>query len=218
MENNQEKTYIINGEEVDPYGEPTKTKKTNKAISILLAVALAGTLSVGVAMASNGVVRLLEPKDDIVITVTNPNENKDQYEVLLSDGTRILATKENIIDSISNQDNICVNGVYYSNTEDRLIHLEAQYTSKYVVEPVKNGDTYVAPVGYTLEGNKAVKYVTKKTYYLLTPEEYTNNLEEILSQNGEVKNYSAKLVESKPLSELYEMLGVEQPKTNKLTK
>lgn len=218
MEKSQEKTYIINGTKVDSYGEPVKTRKTNKAISILLALALAGTLSVGVTLTSNAIVSLLEPKEDIVITLTNPNENKNQYEILLSDGTRILATNENILDSISNQDNICVNGVYYSNTEDRLMYLEAQYTSKYMVEPVKNGDTYVAPVGYILESGKAVKYVTRKAYYILTPEEYINNLDEVLNKQTGLKNHSAKLVEAKPLSELYELLGVEQPKTNKLTK
>lgn len=210
-----EKTYLINGEEVDSYGNPTKTKKTSKAVSILLAIALAGSLSVGVTLASNGIVSLLTKEDTIIATVAKEDQ-KENYTITLSNGTNILSTKEDILNQISNQDNICVNGIYYSNNETRLIHIEASYETKYITELEK--ETLSAPSGYIKEGNKAVKYVIKKVNYILTPEEYATSLNEILNQNPGLKNYSGKLVEARPLSELYELLGVEQPKTNKLSR
>lgn len=280
---NKEKTYIINGQEVNEYGEEIKPKKTKKALSILVALGLTGILATGAYMSMEAVSRNIPTLDsEIIATVTNPEEKQDQYEILLSDGTRILATKDTIVESISGQDNICVNGVYYSDTAENLMHIEASYTSKYESEATQNTKyvapagyilignkcykqeyvidaekhqntqgntvysvpagyvlignkgvkqeayeeaieatkttTYTAPSGYILEGDKAVKYVTRKIHYILTLDEYNNNLQEILANNGEIKNYSGNLVETKPLSELYELLGVEQPKTNKLTK
>ncbi len=278
----QEKTYIINGQEVNAYGEEIKPKKSKKVISILAAVCLTSLLSTGTYLAIESIQTIVpEQEPNIVATFTNPQEKQEEYNILLSDGTKVIIQKENILEVISNQDIIRVNGIYYSTTETSIMHIEASYTNQDITDPIKvttyvapngyivignkcykedvvvdatskeeNGKTiytvpagyklvgnkgvkitspedeldaeekvmYQAPLGYTLENGKAVRNTIKTVDYLLTQEEYINNLNEILSSNGSVKSYRGNLVKTLPMSELYDLLGVEQPKTNKLTK
>ncbi len=283
----QEKTYIINGQEVNAYGEEIKQKKSKKVLSILAAVCLTGLLSTGAYLVIDSIPTAIPIKEpNIVATFTKLEESaieekQEEYNVLLSDGTRIIATKDNILEVISNQDVIRVNGIYYSTTESSIMHIETSYNNKDIKEPTKvttyvapsgyvligkkcykaetvidatskeeNGQIiytvpagyklvgnkgvkitssedeldaeekvmYHVPPGYTLENGKAVRNTIKTVDYLLTQEEYINDLDEILSSNGSVKSYRGNLVKTLPMSELYDLLGVEQPKINKLTK
>lgn len=163
-------------------------KKTNKAISLLLAIGLAGVLSSGTTQVLAAIPTI---NPTIIATVSIPKQNKDIFEITLSDGTNILSTKEDVIRHISNEDNILINGAYYSIKNNSLMHIEANYLYNNIARTIN---------------------------YLVTPEEYVLNYNEILNREPGLQSHKAKLVESKPLSELYEMLGVEQPKTNKLTK
>lgn len=85
--------------------------KTNKAISLLLAIGLAGVLSSGTTQVLAAIPTI---NTTIIATVSVPEQNKDIFEITLSDGTNILSSKEDVIRHISNEDNILINGTYYS--------------------------------------------------------------------------------------------------------
>lgn len=163
-------------------------KKTNKAISLLLAVGLAGVLSSGTIQALASI-HTINPT--IIATVSMSEQNKDNFEITLSDGTNILTTREDVSKYISNEDNICINENYYSTNNNSLMHIEANYL---------------------------YKNITRTIHYIVTPEEYVLNYMEILNKEPGLINHRAKLVEAKPISELYELLGVEQPNSNKVIK
>ena len=163
-------------------------KKTNKAISLLLAIGLAGVLSSGTTQVLAAIPTI---NPTIIATVSIPEQNKDIFEITLSDGTNILSTKEDVIRHISNEDNILINGTYYSTKNNSLMHIEANY----------------------LYNN-----ITRTINYIVTPEEYVLNYNEILNREPGLQSHKARLVEAKPLSELYELLGVNHPNPNKLIK
>ena len=58
-----------------------------------------------------------------------PKEEKE-YTILLCDGMVIKADKDYVSTAIYNQDNLCVDGVYYSDTEEQLVQVEASYNKK----------------------------------------------------------------------------------------
>ncbi len=157
-----------------------------KVISLLLAVCTAGVLSTGTTLALEAIPTLAKPK--IIATVTKPEPNPELFEILLSNGIRILTNKDDILNHISNQENICVNGTFYSKREQGLMYVVAEYNQ------------------------------SKKEHIILTTEQYINNLNEILNEKAGYERHSAKYVEAKPMAELYNLLDVEQPEINKLTK
>ena len=197
-----ERIYLVNGKETDEVGEEIKHKNrtgakiASKTVSILLSVSLAAVLAAGAIIPASIINNTQEKNTEIIATVT-PEEK--EYNILLCDGMVVKAVKDYVSTVIYNQDNLCVDGVYYSDTEDQLVLVEASYNKK-------------------VNKNGKIENIIIVKKYLLTPEEYANNLQEILSSNGEVKNYSAKIVLTKPLSDLYDLLGLEQPKADKLTK
>ena len=199
-----ERIYIVNGKETDEFGEEIKhknrtgAKMASKTVSILLSVSLAAVLAAGAIIPASIIINNTQEKNIETIATVTPKEEKE-YNILLCDGMVIKADKDYVSTVIYNQDNLCVDGVYYSDTEDQLVLVEASYNKK-------------------VNKNGKIENIIIVKKYLLTPEEYANNLQEILSSNGEVKNYSAKIVLTKPLSDLYDLLGLEQPKADKLTK
>lgn len=164
------------------------TKKPNKTISLLLAVGLAGILSSGTTQVLAAIPTI---NPTIIATASQPAPNKDIFEIILSDGTSILTTKKDVPSYISNQDNICINGTCYSTNNDSLMHIEANYL---------------------------YKNITRTIHYFVTPEEYILNYNEILNREPGLTNHKAKLVEAKPITELYELLGVDHPNSNKVLK
>ena len=157
-----------------------------KVISLLLAVCTAGILSTGTTLALETIPALAKPK--IIATVTKPEQNQELFEVLLSNGIRILTNKDDILNQIYNQDNICVNGIFYSKSERALMYVVAEYNQ------------------------------SEKEHIILTTYQYINNLNEILNEKVGYERHSAKYVEAKPMTELYNLLDIEQPEITKLTK
>ena len=149
------------------------TKKTNKTISLLLAVGLAGILSSGTTQVLAAIPTI---NPTIIATASQPEQNKDIFEITLSDGTSILTTKDEVPRYISSQDNICINGICYSTKNDGLMYIEANYLYKNIARTI---------------------------HYVVTPEEYVLNYNEILNREPGLTNHKAKLVEAKPITELY---------------
>lgn len=75
------------------------------------------------------------------------------------------------------------------------------------------------PNGYTMQNGVGTKTVQYKTEYILTEEEYQNKeYEQFLDEKGEYVSHTITIVEAKPMSDLYELLGIEYETPKKLTK
>lgn len=160
-----------------------------RVISVLLAFGVAGILSTGTTLAIEAVSSLVPPK--IITTVTKPEPTNEGFEIILADGTAYLSTQEQMPNYIQNQEYISINGTIYSENKQKVMQVIAEYENSSIIQ---------------------------KETYILTIEEYINNLDETLNKKPGYKRHSAKLIETKTLSELYGLTEEEQPYTNKLTK
>ena len=78
---------------------------------------------------------------------------------------------------------------------------------------------YSLPSGYILEGNKGVKTVYYKTEYLVTEEQYlAQEFSHLTDKVGEYFSHTTNIVKTKPMKELYDLLGIEYTEGKKLTK
>ena len=268
------KTYLLNNEEVDECGNKINNNdhKSKKIISLVAAFGLTSLLATGAYLGINSGIFSLSPEPTVIATVTQATNN---YDVIYSNGIHESVSEYDIREAITGHDIICVNGEYYSNLDEIMVvttrtkytktikptqeityvapegyvlvgdkAIKAEYVSpakaiednegniKYVAPEgyVLVGDKaikeehytkmiaanknikYVAPVGYILKDGKATKQITETTTYLLTITDYINNFNEIV---GKVNNYSATLVRPKPLSELYNLIGINTDYTYK---
>ena len=86
------------------------------------------------------------------------------------------------------------------------------------IEP-ESKKIYSLPSGYILQDGVGTKTVQYKTEYILTEEEYQNKeYEQFLDEKGEYVSHTITIVEAKPMSDLYELLGIEYETPKKLTK
>lgn len=86
------------------------------------------------------------------------------------------------------------------------------------IEP-ESKKIYSLPSGYILQDGVGIKTIQYKTEYILTEEEYQNKeYEQFLDEKGEYVSHTITIVEAKPMSDLYELLGIEYETPKKLTK
>lgn len=158
MINNEDKTYMINGQKVDGFGEPIETqKKSTKAKIVPKAIGLALVISLGLTAVTGAIVKTKNEEPQIIATVTsNPENEETKYQIITAEGKKLALTKYELPAIIESNDYISINGTYYSKTPDNLVVITTTLEVKQVVSAVEK-TIYTAPAGWMLVGNKCYK-------------------------------------------------------------
>lgn len=85
--------------------------------------------------------------------------------------------------------------------------------------PATETTTYSLPSGYTLDGNVGKRTIQYQTEYLVSEKDYlSKNFEHLIEKTGEYVSHTIGEVETRPMQELYELLGIKYEDQKKLTK